>query len=186
MNDINLLIDEDKKFQAGETKTAGKARAAGKIALAVLVLSIAAAVMAAPILYEKALHQQLASIQNRMKSEKFKEAEAVKSRLAAAGQQLEDKKDIIRSIDAQAVPVNELLNAVRNNTPEGCTINEIQYENNTLSLNIRVQEISGAAEFLLNMDRLGNISLSERSSAIKINTNGEYVFHFDIGRKEGE
>ena len=186
MKDINLLLEEEKKNPHGEVSREKPIKMVGKITLVVMIAAIAATTIVAPILYAKAMDLKLASIQDQLKSEKYQEVVSVKSQLAAAEQQLNDKKIVIGYIDEQAYPVNDILNAVRNNTPEGCAINDIQYDTNTLRLGVKVQEISNVAEFLLNMDRLENIKLSDNSNTIKINTNGDYVFNFDVGQKEGE
>lgn len=186
MKDINLLLEEEKKILHGEVSMEKPVKMVGKITLVVIIAAIAATTIILPILYSKAMELKLASIQDQLKSEKYQEVVSVKSRLAAAEQQLDDKKIIIGYIDEQAYPVNDMLNAIRNNTPEGCAINDIQYDTNTLRLGVKVKEISNVAEFLLNMDRLENIRLSEKSNTIKINTNGDYVFNFDVGQKEGE
>ena len=110
----------------------------------------------------------------------------MKSQLTDVEKQLENKKGIIAYIDEQAYPVNNILNIVKNNTPEGCEIKDIQYEANAVRVSVNAQQITNIAEFLLSMDRLENIRLSDNSNTIKINTNGDYVFHFDVGQKEAE
>jgi len=186
MKDINLLLEEEKKISQGEVPIAKPARAVGKIALTVLISAMAVTTLVWPKLYANSMELKLASIKDQLKSEKYQEVVSVKSQLAAAEQQLNDKESIIESIDEQAYPVNDILNAVRNNTPKGCMINDVQYDTNTLRLGIKVEEIYNVAEFLLNMDRLQNIRLSESSNTIKMNTGGDYVFNFVVGQKEGE
>ena len=186
MKDINLLLEEDKRVQQGEIPVAKPVKTVGKVAVAVVVTAMALATLVGPKLYAKTLELELASIKDQMKSEKYQEAASVKSQLAAAEQQLSDKKSIIKSIDEQAFPVNDILNTIKNNTPKGCAINDIQYTADTLKLSIKVEEIYNVAEFLLNMDRLKNIKLSDNSNTIKMNTNGDYVFNFEVGQKDGE
>lgn len=183
MKDINLLLEEDKKNRQGEASTDNPTKTAGKVILVVIAAAVAVSAIVLPILYNGALSLRLEAVNDQLKSEKYQEVVSVKSQLASAEQRLNNKKSILGHIDEQAFPVNHLLNAVKNNTPNGCTVNDIQYDTEKLRLGIRVQEISNVAEFLLNMDRLENIRIAENSNTIKINPGGDYVFNFDVGQK---
>lgn len=186
MKDINLLLEEDKKIPQGEAVKVKPLKAAGKIVLTVIIAAAAATTIVVPMLYSKALEMQLTSVKEQIQDEKYQEVVSVKSQLSDVEQQLENKKGIIAHIDEQAYPVNNILNIVKNNTPEGCEIKDIQYEANAVRVSVNAQQITNIAEFLLNMDRLENIRLSDNSNTIKINTNGDYVFNFDVGQKEAE
>lgn len=184
MKDINLLLEEDKNVLQGESTGEKSFNAAGKIAAALVVIGIASLAIAAPIFYDKAMDLKLDSIQNQLKSEKYQEVQSVKTKLVFAQQKLEDKESIIGCIDEQGYPVNDILNTLRNNTPKGCEINDIQYDTNALRLGVKTEEITNVAELLLNIDRLSKIRLSENSNTIKINSNGEYVFNLEVGQRE--
>lgn len=186
MKDINLLLEEEKRMPQGEAPAAKPAKAAGKIVTTVLVAAMAITTLAGPKLYAASLEMRLESIKVEMKSEKYQGVESVKSQLAAAEQQLNGKIGILESIDKQAYPVNNIMTIVKNNTPEGCAVNNIEYDTKSLRLSVRASEIYNLAEFLLNMDRLEMIRLTENSNTIKMNPSGEYVFSFDVRQKEGE
>ncbi|MEN6316749.1 MAG: hypothetical protein ABFD25_21135 [Clostridiaceae bacterium] len=186
MKDINLLLEEEKRIQQEGVTVNEPARPAGKIIVTVLTAALGLTTLIGPKLYAGSMELKLASVQEQLKSEKYQEVMSVKSQLVIEDKQLNDKKSIIEYIDEQAYPVNDILNTIRNNTPKGCTINDIQYDTHTLRLGVRVEEIYNVAEFLLNMDRLENIRLSENSNTIKMNANGDYAFNFEVGQREGE
>lgn len=186
MKDINLLLEEEKRIPQEGVTVKEPAIPAGKIIMTVLVAAMALTTLIGPKLYAKSMELKLASIQEQLESEKYREVISVKSQLVVEEKQLNDKKSILEHIDGQAYPVNDILNTIRSNIPNGCTISDIQYDTSTLRLGIRVEEIYNVAEFLLNMDRLENIRLSENSNTIKLNTNGDYVFNFEVGQREGE
>lgn len=186
MKDINLLFEEEKKIPQEGVAVKEPSIPAGKIIMTVLVAAMALTTLIGPGLYAKSMELKVASIQEELESEKYREVISVKSQLAVEETQLNEKKSILEHIDGQAYPVNDILNTIRSNVPDGCAISDIQYDTGTLRLGVRVEEIYNVAEFLLNMDRLQNIRLSENSNTIRLNTDGDYVFSFEVGQGEGE
>lgn len=189
MKDINLLVEEDKNVQAGENvpvKDEKPAKTAKAIAVAVLVAVLVGVTLVVPRAYAGILDARLAAMQEELNSSKYDEVKEVNLKLAGVRVSLGDKKNILNSIDAMGYNVDSLLTAVGNNVPVGCTVSSMDYDLSTLKIALKAQDIANIAEFLLNMERLEYLKLSDNSNQISINRSGEYAFSFEVAGKDGK
>ncbi len=179
MKDINLLIDEERIDPVGEAKSStGK-----KIGIAFLVLVVAGlmgAGLAIPSAYVKTLEGSLASIEEDIKSEKYDEVKLLNKKISAEFGLLGEKREVIQHIDNQGGPVNSIINSLKSSTPYGCSVNGIEYDNDSLTVSLTVEDISRVAQFVMNMDRLALFELSDSSAGFKLNEAGEYILTFDV------
>lgn len=186
MKDINLLLEEDKNARP-EEKAPGKiGKAAKSITIAIVIAAFVVITLVVPKAYTEALNMRLSSVQDELKEQKYTEVKNINSQLAAVSKVLDEKKEVMRSIDLEGYPVGDILNTVKNNIPEGCVVNSIEYDNKSLKIAVKVQDIANIAGFLLNMDRLSYLQLSDASRNLEVTKTGEYVFSFDVGGKEDE
>jgi Tfp pilus assembly protein PilN len=182
MKDINLMMEE-KSVQNEESKPAKAVGRVKAVTILILVAAFVVVTLVVPKVYTNGLNLRLSYIQNQVNSQKYTEVKNINRQLASTDQALNSKKEIMASIDSIGYPVNDILNAAENNIPEGCTVNSLEYDTDSLKLAVKGQNIANIADFLLNMDRLDFLQLSDSSKNIRLNKNGEYSFSFDISGK---
>ncbi len=188
MKDINLLLKEEKAGAGDESAQAKSGKAAG-IAKTVTILIIVAAFvslsLAAPRAYVATLEAKASQIEKEMASEKYMEVKNINSQLEKVSTDVSGKQEVLDFIDGQGYTADGILKTIRNNVPEGCAVNSMEFDYSTLRMAVKFRDIANVAEFLLNMERSSYITLSDASRNLKINENGEYTFTFDIVGKTG-
>jgi len=186
MKDINLLLKEEKNAQ-GEENVQEKSSKAASLAKTITILIIIAAfvivTLAAPKIYISALDSQLKDLELELKTDKYIEIKETKGQLEKVAVELSAKEEIISFIESQGYTVGGIMKTIKNNIPEGCSVNNLEFDYSSMRIAVKFKDIANIAEFLLNIEKVDYISLSNSSRNLKINNNGEYVFKFDLGKK---
>ncbi len=183
MKDINLLPDDIRDSEPQE-RDSGSGNSTVKVATIVIaVLILAGITFLLPKLWIIAQNARLDSINKSIEGSAYNEVKSVKSEIQRADDSLKAKNEIITSIDKQSLSIGQILNIVNSSTPDGCTLERVDFSDNKLTLQGRVSDGGRAAELLSNMGRINSLTVSSTSVQSK---EGAYLFTytFTFGEKE--
>ncbi len=188
MKDINLLLKEERSAPGEEevqVKSGKAAGAAKTVAILVLVAAFVGLTLVAPKAYVAVLNAKADDIEKELSSAKYQEVKSINTRLEEVSGELSGKEEILESVDKLGYTAGSTIKAIKNNVPQGCSVNSLELDGSSVKVSAKFSDTASVAEFLLNMERLNYVSLSDSSKNLKINKNGEYVFSFILAPKTG-
>lgn len=175
MKDINFLVTEPLTNQ-DETLTQKKSVPAAKIVLVVLCITIGIAILFLPGIFVKSLEAQIADVEQSMQDAKYRQLAQAKAQYNQVTQDVDGKKAIVKDIDNKSVPSSQIILMVEQALPEGCYLDALGFEGNSLNISGKAVSSLVFAEFMGSLDRLDlltgstdSISMEESGTAVTFN-----------------
>jgi Tfp pilus assembly protein PilN len=189
LKDINLLPDEVKPDLTQQAtiekvkKDTKRSISVKTILISILVVIIMVAPIVATKLYDAQLDKDLISLNNELTSNKYMKIRQLNNDLKSINAIIETKKDIINSINSQNYSVYEMIVTLKHVIPEGCKLNNLNYNSKTLNITMQTSDFLQTGEFLMNANRLEFLSLSDSAKSLNVSKNSQLSFSFNVGRK---
>lgn len=180
MKDINLLLTEESQEENQETGKKVQIPTI-KIAFAAIVICLAGALLFVPKMILGSLDVKSESLRSELMAEKYQQVKLINSRIASATASLDAKQAVLSEIDGQYYPVIQVLTAITQAQPTHCSIHQIDYKGNKITLAGAALNSTYVGEFMINLDRLESIRVDGESKNIKIEKSGSNVkFQFTL------
>lgn len=191
MRDINLLPEDEKTALPGFGIQKGDAPGISAAAAIASVVAVVFLVLLffTPRLYAGLLEVKLSTIENELKTDKYKELRNINSQTASIEAQVKASKDIINAVDKNIYSASGVLSSLLQALPKGCIINSVHIENGVLKVTGKAEHPLQEAEFLANMNSLGYYSSYEATNEAKPEKRRLFEYSFSIGntgRKDGK
>ncbi|MFZ5989246.1 MAG: PilN domain-containing protein, partial [Bacillota bacterium] len=129
------------------------------VVISIFIVIIIGASIVLPQVYVKSLEMRLDSIEKEINDPKYNEVKKVNAELASIDGILSVKRDIMSTIDSVSYPVNEVIIAVNNAVPKGCTVSKISYSGDKLTLEGKANDNLAVAELISRIKRLNFLTL---------------------------
>lgn len=191
MKDINLL-PEDIKTSSGEKTALNSEKmefSKGKVIIVILILILAIALLFSPTAIFKIMELNANSIKAEINSQAYSEVKAVNGQLMNVNAKLNGKYAVLKDIDNNTYPVNELLNEVRQAAPKGCVISSLKFDEGKVMISGAATDSMVIAEFISNIERLDiftNLGVGAGLTYQRTNSVQKFQLSFNVGRKDGK
>ncbi len=178
MRDINLL-PEDSMTPEMPKQAVKQFVSVKTVIIAAAVVIFAAASLLFPGIYVKTLNARLDSIREKLNSRTYEEVRTVNKQLDDVNNSINSKINILKDIDTKGCSANAVLNTIMQCLPGGCSIKEIGVNSDLVTVSGEAPNGLTAAEFLLNVERLGFFETSDNlGNFSEPNNNAKYNFEY--------
>lgn len=177
MKDINLINENKLNHEMVEERQVH----ISKRAILIIIVSVVFALMtyAIPLIYVKVLENRISSLKGELTNKTFSEVKLIRNDMIQLNNKIEKKKNVLDDIDDKHFLMDDVFNQIKQSTPEGCTINSIQYKDKVLRISGKAENGLLAVELLRNLDRLENINAQSKDEELDITQiKGLYDFQF--------
>ncbi len=184
MKDINLLPEDIKA--SNENFKVEKSTASPVKLITIIVASVVliAATFVLPRFILMALNAKLDATNKSIESATYNEVKQIKSKTIQETDRIVTKNTIISAIEKESYPMSQVIAIIKNSTPQGCTLERVNFDKYDLIVEGKATDSIKAAELLTNISRISSISVK---STTLTDNNGlqQFKYSFYFSGKEG-